>query len=145
MTLIVNARAGRKQSERHWKREASSVRIALSGEIIQLKAAMSNQREYLQETEDGDEGSFLVPSRRIDVVFHALVPQLGALEPLQVEAVMNVYGQYAVYLEKLQIISSSHLYGQYMLVSNQWRSVVAAHCGYVIDKADNALKLLQGQ
>ncbi|WP_299130191.1 hypothetical protein [uncultured Amaricoccus sp.] len=141
-TLAANAHAGRKQSERHWAKEAASVRIALRGEIEQLKRWVTGQRERLQEMTDQENGGFLVPSRSIDVVYRSLIPQLGRLEANQVEAVMDVYGQYGTYLDKLQVVGLPHRSGQYTEISNQWRSVVAAHCEYVTDKADSALRVL---
>jgi hypothetical protein len=142
-TLAINARAARKQAERHWAKEASSVGTALRGEIEQLKSAMSNQGERLGELEDQEEGGFLVPSRTIDVVYRSLIPQLGKLEPQQVEAVMGVYGQYGIYLDKLQLVGSPHQSGRYTVVPNEWRSVIAAHCGYVIEKAETAIRALE--
>jgi hypothetical protein len=101
---------------------------------------MIGQRERLTESEDCDDGGFLVPNRTIDLVYRSLMSQLGKLEPHQVRSVMDVYGQYGTYLDKLQVVGSPHRSGAYTDVSNQYRSVVAAHCGYVVDKADAALK-----
>ena len=142
VTLAVNARATRKQSDRHWAKEASSVRTALRGEINQLMDGMTSQREGLKELDDIEEGGFLVPARQFDVVYRSLIPQLGKLDPQQVEAVINVYGQYGVYLDKLQLIGSPHLSRTYTQVANEWRSVLTAHCVYVSEKAEAALRVL---
>jgi len=100
---------------------------------------MSNQAKALKEVSDSEDGGFLVPSRTIDTVYKSLIPQLGKLNPHQVQAVMDVYGQYGTYLDKLQIVGAPHQSGHYTFVPNEWRSVVAAHCGYVIEKAGAAL------
>jgi hypothetical protein len=78
----------------------------------------------------------------MDAIYTAMIGKIGTMDPWKIDAVSKTYAQYYIYLDKLVLLARPDPSGSYLQVSNQFRSVVIAHCEHVIAKAEAALAKL---
>ncbi|WP_411956999.1 hypothetical protein [Paracoccus homiensis] len=103
---------------------------------------MTNQAEDLGKPVDPSWESELLPSRRLDDVYRALIPQIGKLGDAEVASILNLHGQYGMYLDKLALLSTKESESPYLRVKPKYRAEVSVICLQVSAAAKKAVSTL---